>query len=522
MSNSKQRSLIQALRSSIDAEKLEGSEFERFASSNLYIRTEDKKVVPYALREVQRELHRDLSRRDIVLKARKHGISTDTLARYYRLVTTTPNTLAATVAHTPDGTQALWEIIQLFYEHDPRRLHTRYASRRELYFDELNSRFVVLQAGKGAGRARTINYLHISELAWWDKEAMTTIAGMMAAVPEEPGTEILIESTANGEGNEYHRRWQSAVNGASEFQAHFFPWWSHPSYRRPWRGGRIEPAERLVMKLAEQAGEQLTKDQLQFRRDRIADVGSDLFEQEYPATPEEAFLSSGRPVFDRKALGRLQALHGTAPIQESRDGLSYVRIYKLPKRGRRYIAGCDTSEGVIRGDAQSLGIMDHETLEEVAVLHGRWPIHVFARKAAALVNRYRAFVACERNNHGHAVLEHWLNGKDEHRVPRERIYFHKNYDAGRVRRVPGFDTNTKSRPVMVADLEEAIRKEHLEIHEREFYGEARAFAYDDAGKPQAPEGMHDDRVMRVALELQARKHLTGETGFQSTSIPVGI
>ena len=502
-------------------------EFIRFARENLWIRTTDGKLIPFTLRPVQLELHRDLTGRDIISKSRKHGISTYIAARFYWKVTTQPHLEAALVAHDTAGTQSLWQIVRLFYDNDPRvkrgELTTRFASQTQLYFDQLNSRFRVMNASKGSGRASTINLLHVSELSHWNKIVTDTMVGMMEAVPaRERGSEIFIESTSNGEGNDYHLRFVGAFYRRSPYQAHFFPWIHHPENVAPWTSD-APPYDAEEAAIA--ATHNLSREQIQFRRLKISEHkgGRDKFRQEHPLTWQESFLASGRPAFDRDALVVLEHLFARAPLSETFEGENYVRLYAAPVKGRRYVAGVDMSEGVRGGDAQDLSILDTETLEEVVSMNGRWPIHVFARKSAALINSFHAFAAVERNNHGHALLEHWLHGVDALRVSRDLLYHRKEYDdRGNSIRKPGWDTNEKTRATLVGDFEEAVRQKWIAIHDPDFYIEARAFAYQANGKPEAPPGMHDDRVISRALALQARKDALTTVGFVETRLVTGI
>lgn len=514
--------LAQGLQRIHVAEESELDDVERWFAAHCCIRTTDQKITPLRLRRAQKEFHRDFTGRDIVDKARKLGISTYVAARWYWHVTTRPNVAAAVVAHKPDSVQELWKIVQLLYDRDPRRLPTKYSSRKELFFRDLNSYFVVLQGGKGSGRAGTFNYLHISELAHFNADALETVGGMVAAVPApETGSEIVIESTANGEGNEFHRRWLSAVSGTSEYTAHFFPWYHHPEYARRWLEGDQEPISEEELQLQRELG--LSLDQLAFRRAMREDIGAQLWCQEYPRDWQESFLASGRKVFDGQVLLALEKRHAQPPIQEQRWGSSYLRIYAPPRSGRRYCAGADTSEGVLGGDAQDVRVLDFETMAEVAVLHGHWPIHVFARKLTELCKAYSAFTAVERNNHGHAVLEHLLRGDDLTRMPPELVYRHRSYDqTGKAVLKPGWPTDRKTKPVAIADLEEAIRRSHLLARDPLFYAEARAFAHLDDGSMGAPPGMNDDSVMAMALALQARKHTGVSVGYQTEPILLGL
>jgi hypothetical protein len=500
------------------------AESEKFCwfRQHLFVRTVDERLVPFVPNPVQAEFDIDRTGRDIVDKARKEGISTYVLADFYRHITTTSNSTALVVAHRPDSTQALWEIIQCFYEHDPRRLRLKYASKNELYFDELNSRFIVGTVGQGAGRGRTINRLHVSELAWWPGDAKSTLGGMIAAVPSDGNAEVVIESTAHGEGGEFHRRWRIAVEGNApgrhSFTAHFFPWFAHAGYREPWVDGEQTPLVAEERTLVDAHGIDL--EQIAFRRWGMDEYGPDLFKQEYPATWQESFRASGRKVFDYDALERMEARFLLKPIRHQQWGDAYLKIWSPPQIGHRYVAGADTAEGIAGGDAQDVRLYDFDDLREVACLHGRWPIHVFARKLTALIKPYGALCAVERNNHGHAVLEHLVRGEDAVRMPFHLLYRHKGYDdKGKAIRKVGWPTDVKTKPIMIADLEDAIRREQLEPRDTLFYGEARAFEYTEEGKMQAPEGSHDDSIISTALVLQARKRMNAPSAVGSRSFP---
>ena len=119
------------------------------------------------------------------------------------------------------------------------------------------------------------------------------MASLLQTVPDVDGTEIIIESTANGY-NDFHSLWRKAEAGESEFMPIFLPWSLDPGYRR-----KVEPD--FVMdgdekKLAELHS--LDVEQIAWRRAKISQLGSaEYFAQEYPHTPSEAFISSTFELF---------------------------------------------------------------------------------------------------------------------------------------------------------------------------------------------------------------------------------
>src|SRR5207245_4916074 len=103
-------------------------------------------------------------------------------------------------------------------------------------------------------------------------------AGALQAVPNEPGTEVILESTANGIGNFFHRKWREAETGMSEYIAIFVPWFWQDEYRIP--AGRAFKLDAAEGEYAALYG--LEPDQMAWRRLKIAELGDPLlFRQEY-------------------------------------------------------------------------------------------------------------------------------------------------------------------------------------------------------------------------------------------------
>ena len=110
------------------------------------------------------------------------------------------------------------------------------ANASELRFDALDSGYKVGTAGtRGVGRSATLQLLHGSEVAFWPHRRRRHAAGVLQAVADEPGTEVILESTANGVGNLFHQMWRDAETGASDYIAVFVPWFWQEEYRKPLR-----------------------------------------------------------------------------------------------------------------------------------------------------------------------------------------------------------------------------------------------------------------------------------------------
>ena len=158
---------------------------------------------------------------------------------------------------------------------------------KELVFGLLDSGYKLGTAeNKRVGRSATIQLLHCSEVAFFSN-AVEHSTGIMQAVPNAAGTEVILESTANGVGNYFHQEWQKAEAGISDFIAIFVPWYWQDEYQEPIGGDFKRSSHEEELK--EQYN--LTDNQLQWRRKKIIQLsvsgvdGEKSFCQEYPNNP---------------------------------------------------------------------------------------------------------------------------------------------------------------------------------------------------------------------------------------------
>lgn len=279
--------------------------FPHYAAKCLKIRTKSQGVIPFELNIAQDYLHKvaeeQLARtgkvRIIVCKGRQMGLSTYIEGRYFHKATHQFGKRAFILTHEDAATQNLYEMALRFYEHLPVvvKPSTKRANANELLFDALDSGYKLGTAGnKSVGRSSTIQYLHASEVAFY-QHADEHAKGIMQAVPEDYGTEVFIESTANGVGNWFHQLWQQAEAGLSEFIAVFIPWYWLPEYRKEVpEGFKLDHDEAELKRLYN-----LSDEQIAWRRSKINSFivagsnGLKSFQQEYPNNPTEAFIYSG-------------------------------------------------------------------------------------------------------------------------------------------------------------------------------------------------------------------------------------
>lgn len=275
-------------------------DFPHYASKCLKIRTKSGKVVPLTLNDAQLYIHQRVEEqraatgkvRAVILKGRQQGCSTYIEGRFYWRVSHTRGVRAFILTHEEEATNNLFELANRYHENCPALVKpsTSAANAKELHFDKLDSGYKVGTAGnKAVGRSSTVQLFHGSEVGFWPN-AQQHAAGIIQAIPDEEGTEIFKESTANGVGNYFHKEWQDAESGRSDYIAIFIPWYWSDEYRRDVPAGfRLDTEERVYAEAYN-----LDYEQMAWRRSKIIELKDPmLFKQEYPATAAEAFQVSG-------------------------------------------------------------------------------------------------------------------------------------------------------------------------------------------------------------------------------------
>lgn len=501
----------------------------------LKIRTKSGAIVPFKMNAAQRKLY-DVARRQqesgrpvriIILKARQLGFSTLTEALIFHACATRPNTTALIVTHREDATANLFRMSKLYYDElpDPIKPMLRTSNAQEIIFENptrstkekaerpgLRSRIRCATAGgKGIGRSDTLQCVHLSEYAFWPEGSdgkAATLTGILQAVPSTPGSMVIIESTANGY-EDFKERWDAAVAGENDFEAVFFAWFENPEYEMdPVPGTEWNPEER---ELAERYG--LSDRQLQWRRWCIANNcgGSlDMFRQEYPSNPDEAFLHSGTGVFDNEQV-IIRRETAPDPIKRGRfvidedvsaewedDPLGEIQIWKEPEEGHPYVMGGDTAgEG---SDWFTAHVIDNSTGEQVASLRRQYSEPEYVRAVYALGMYYnQAMIALETNFSTYPVMKLGeLGYPNQYSREREDTYTRQ------VKKSYGFRTDRQSRPRAIAGLVETFSAHPHWFRDRELLGEMLTFTYNEDHRAEAMAGKHDDLVMAAAICYSVR------------------
>lgn len=501
--------------------------FVDYVETWLWLRDQEGKLRPFILNGTQRayldwkaRAYAEARTREVnVLKTRRCGISTIEQAESYWLTSMFPHQHAITLAQTSKATEAIFDISRTFYREamlgSPAKppVPARDLAERRFKFHNGRSVFSIGTAGaESEGRGATFQRAHLSEVAFW-KGRREMLEDLLAGIEiATRGGEIVRESSPRGAAGLFYEKWQEGKIPGSTTSNIFIPWPMDDT-------NRIEPKSedhtRALMEDLDSEEAAMVKRfdldaaQISWRRAMRLKWGK-RFYQEFPEDDESCFLTSGVCFFDEDALYDLakDLGDGADRILEKKIR-GRLTIWKRPRKGARYIIGADASEGVIGGDPCAAGVLDFETGEQVARLHGFIRPPDFAHYLAQIGKIYNhAILAPEANNHGQSVLDCL---RLIERYPTSRIYHHVTVDADARKRVKklGWVTSSSTRPLMLDALALSLRDGAMIVNDALFLGECRTFNLQETASGgiayRADEGSHDDLVFAWGIANYVRQ-----------------
>lgn len=490
------------------------------------------RLVPFMLNPIQKDLYEHLAQNNLLLKSRQMGGTTFfALVRGLLNVITNEGTNAILVSQKSEMAETHFLMVQRAYRmfgvrdpHDDAAndvnisfrqnlLHTKFVNRRELYFDQLESRMSVESAEVEEGaQGITLHHIIGSEYARWPKDPAATLANIRGALV--PGGTLDLECTANGAVGSFFDKYMLAMNSPelSDAKAHFYAWWESSEY-----------TIRLDTKQQEELAADLQEDerrlidtfhidlqQVAWRRETKKQFPGVEFDEKYPESAITAFVVSGKSYFDRDILvARRMELQTFKPFKSYHAGEAKFFFQRAP--GRRYVIGADTASGkaISESDTDSCAavVLDLSNGEEVAAYCAKVTPEDFAYDLADIGRYYNdAPIMVERNMDGGTTIlvlagdcKYGAVMKSKEWIKREK----------KTVEFDGFQTNTRTRPIALNMLNRFVKESPELIWDLSFIDEALVFVRNKTGKPEATPGAHDDRVMSRAIAHAARAMLLG-------------
>lgn len=496
---------------------------------NLYwIEDKNGDVVKFKPNFFQRILLNNLHPRNIILKARQLGMSTFIAMLFLDQILFKKNKKAAIVADKLESGKNIFGKIAFAWENFSPRLkdHLKLEATVEQgsFFEFSNGSSIRVGTTIHSG---TYQYLHLSELGPLCKEspekADMVIKSAFPTVADAPGTLIFIESTAEGENNEFHVRCEDGIRALEiakvqneddpgsalfpyEYRFFFFPWWQSPEYEyEPEVADKVKvrPELRAYFEdLEERLDVKFPQTKRAWYEMKLRAI-KDRMQEQYPSYPEEAFLSSGEKLFD---VDILRAKLKEDPIDPALLVGDLV-IFKPYKRGHRYAVGADVGLGVSR-DSSTAAVIDFTTNELVATYKNDQidPIE-FAAELAKIGTIYGGcLIAPESNSFGIATCI-TLNGI----YPHVYTYEIKGYNEVKETMRLGWITNGSTKARMFYEFKDAVQSEvePLVILDKSVLHEAVAYSKTDlklTDKEQQKMTRHFDLLTASCIAWQMRDH----------------
>lgn len=498
----------------------------------------NQRTLPFFLNDVQKDFMGRLNKAKedfeqgkitdislLVLKGRQQGFTTVITAYQLSSSILNRNFQGFTLADKSDNSEAIFQNKAKYpYSQLPELLKPteKFNNRKQLLFEKINSSWAVDTATKDVGRSRTVNFFHGSECAFW-KDGISPIQAALGEAFTKNCIKIY-ESTANGY-NDYQTMWDSGVHINC-----FYEWWTTPEYRLnfPSEEVKTEFLEFIDSK-DEWINERLTwlRDIKELEAEQLywyykkweGYIDKDLIKQEYPCSPQEAFLLSGKTVFDtEKLLARLQQIK--KPIKQGYfiydyDGLKItnikwvsdrngpIKIYGVPNvpEFTKYCIGGDTAgDG---SDNYTAHVLDAKTGIEVAALEHKYDADQYARQMYCLGKYYGdALIGIEANFDSYPIME-------LQRLGYTNQYVRTKVDeyTGKTEKRYGFRTTTLTRPTIISRLIQIVREDVECINDENTLKELLTIIRNEKGKIEAPEGKHDDHMMGLAIAHHVREQV---------------
>ena len=513
---------------------------------NLTIKTKDMRLATLELNPTQKiilnkikeKLKNNKPVRLWILKARQTGVSTLIEAIVYAFTSQGEGVNACVIADDIDGSNYLFQMQKLFYEKvwSFMKPQLKHSNEKKLEFKKIHSQVLIDTADNpNAGRKFTFQFVHLSEVAFFPKVLKELMLGLNQSVPNLPGTMIIGETTANGIGGDFYDEWIRAMEGQSDWEPIFIPWFDSPEYAKPLEKNTLYPMEGIKfatplerkdflkseLRLIED--KKLSDEQINWRRWCIVNncYGNVLkFMQEYPDSWQSAFISTGDLYFDRqglmqqkdeepKAVGNIVKIDGRYEFRECAGGL--FKIYEFPQERGNYGITGDTAEGLEHGDDSVWYVGDFHSNNTCATYKHKTPPDQFAQDGIMLANYYRqGLIAPENNGYGYSVCQDIYRDYGN-------IYRAVRTTKGVQEQTKelGFKTNTRTRPEMLSQLNEEIREEATDLKDKDLIRQLWTFINID-GKAQAQKGMKDDFVIARAIFSYIRKMRPARSGVAAS------
>lgn len=389
-------------------------------------------------------------------------------------------------------------------------------------------------------RGMDCSMAHLSEVAFWrdspQHNPVDLIRSVTSGISRSPMSVVVMESTANGVGNFFHREWQRAVRGKSDKVPFFVAWHDMELYTEP-----VDDPEAFFASLDEYERQLwevhgCTLEAIRWYRTKLSEYPDRRsMMAEFPTTADEAFCATDSCVFSSADVSRLREAGCTlAPrtgeVLGSQCGIpsdlssprfqpspqGRAKVWASPRQGGEYIVSVDIGGRWRGADYSVISVLDRHTggghgdghidgqdgvlPEIVAQWRGHIDHDLLAWRAAAMARWYNnALLVIESNS-----WESTSDGSGQFILDTlAGVYpnlYYRTGEGGRGR-VPGFHTNVRTKSALISNMIAVVRDCRYIERDPDACDEMMQYESRPDGSYAARRGCHDDILMSRAIAL---------------------
>jgi hypothetical protein len=534
-------------------------DFEYWAFTTIKITDKDSGLpVPFKLNLPQRTLLRDFERqrwagipiRTIICKARQWGGSTLTQVYFgwvqIRLKTGWGSVIVAHVENQARNIRSMFSRFAATYPQEVGVINLKpfEGSAKTRVLEDRNC-IMDITSTESPESTRSFDYAlcHLSEVGLWRgtllKKPEDMVQNLRAGVKKTPLSMVVLESTAKGVGNFFHREWLDAKTNKSSYSAVFIPWHLFDKYMKEIKE---EEYEVFINQMSDDDWgrwhQGATLEGIKWYNDYMRAENYDKWrmESEFPGDDEEAFQSTGNTVFHRKYIAMLEKgcrrpeligrLHAEAT--KGKDALRNIEfesrpegnlwIWQKPDKSvnvkNRYVVTVDIGGTTDGSDWSVIRVLDRYWLmdggipETVATWRGHIDQDLLAWVAVQIAKWYNnALLAVESNSLKKEELaaegDHFLTVLDEISEVYDNLYTRTSPEKVK-EGAPvlwGFHTNRQTKQLIIDNYKAMLRDQRYVETDERLIPELKSYQRMEDGTLGAVDGMHDDMVMSTAIGL---------------------
>ena len=415
----------------------------------------DLGLVPFELYPYQEQMFDKFNsnRFNIVLACRQSGKSISSVAYLLWYAIFHPEKVIAILANKGATAQEMLGRVTLMLENLPFFLQPgcKALNKRSIEFSN-NSRIVSAATSGSSIRGMSVNLLYLDEFAFVENAA-EFYTSTYPVISSGKDTKVIVTSTANGIGNQFHKIWEGAVQGINEFIPFRVDWWDVPGRDESWK------------------------------EQTIANTSQLQFDQEFGNT----FFGTGNTLINAETLMNFRAKPPKRLLEGNR-----VWVYEDPDPSHQYVMTVDVSKG--RGqDYSTFNVIDisSKPFKQVAVYRDNlispllFPNVIY--KFARLYNQ--AWVVVESNDQGSLVT----NGL-YHELEYENLFMESTVKSDRL----GVEMNRKVKRLGCSGIKDLLEEGKLEIVDQNTILEISTFV-SKGQSYEASDGNHDDLMMNLVM-----------------------